>query len=267
MNDIVSESDVQLTPWWEPVSLKTGQCWHYCVGPLSIYLQRSSNQWLLAWEHLDDTLEHHTVISEPLNEMPESLIPTRYVFSKSPANFRLKPRLLDRPVVVKTNQPVIVPQGESITFYISSPVSICVELSTPLTELREIPAVRLSDTWFGPSTRVGELCYATKTQARNNKADVPKRPHRAVTPVTVHNQSEEQLTIEKLSIPVLHLAVYGQPDGNLWTNPVSLRHTPGNPLAVLDVGKGPAGTHALAEAREPLQRSGLVRAFTSIFSD
>lgn len=271
MPELPVESDITLTPWWEPKALQEGECWRAGVGPLLLYLQRSAQEWLLASENLADSVENYRVISEPLEAMPTAVETSRFVFKKTPQRFCLKPRLLDRPVVVKSHQPVHVPPGEHITFYISSPVCVAVEFSEPVVVAREFPSLRLSDTWFGPSTREGELCYATHTQARNSREDLPRRPHRAVTPVTVHNHSEEMLSIEKLSIPVPYLAVYGTREGVLWTDPVSLKHTSGSLLAIMEIDKklpAEAGkVTRLAEPRFTMQKSGLVRAFTNIFSD
>lgn len=271
MSDHVEAEPVSLDVWWEPVELAVGQSWRYNVGTLLLYLQRGDSEWQLAWRELEDIAEHYRVVSEPAEALPAELPAERFVFQKVPGRFCLKPRLLDRPVVVKNLQPVHLPAGEHVTFYISSPVCVVVELSKPVMLAREIPTLRLSDTWFGPSTREGELCYATRTHARSRLQDLPRRPHRAVTPVTVHNQSSEVLTIDKLSIPVPYLAVYGTAEGVLWTDPVSLRHTTGSALAVLDVDKHlPASVGKvtrLAEPRMAVQRGSLVRAFTSMFSN
>lgn len=262
-----AQPDVLLRPWWETSGLEAETIWHYAVGPLSLYLQRRHTEWLLAWENFPDTEDYYRVVSEPVERIPGHLTVNRHVFRAPPQNFRLSPRLMDRPVVVKTNQPVRIPSGESITFFISSPVCVSVGVLNPETVLEEIATLRLSDTWFGPSTRVGELCYATKTHARNDRSEVPLRPHRAVTPVTIHNRAERILAIEKLSIPVPFLRVYGQPDGTLWTEPVSLEHSEGNQLAKLEIGRQPAGATVLTEARTPPTRHNVVRAFINIFSE
>tara|TARA_R100000322_G_scaffold135550_2_gene91458 strand:- start:39 stop:836 length:798 start_codon:yes stop_codon:yes gene_type:complete len=262
-----TEPDNILKPWWEPVDIEVEQIRHYAVGPVSVYLQRRQSEWLLAWENFPDSEDYYRVISEAVSEIPQHLTVNRYVFQRPPRRFRLKPRLLDRPIVVKTNQPVRIPSGESITFFISSPVCVSVELQDPDTVLQELDTLRLSDTWFGPSTRVGELCYATKTHARNEKSDMPLRPHRAVTPVNIRNQSDAILAIEKLSIPVPFLRVYGHADGTLWTEPVSLEHTEDNQLAKMEIGRQPAGAVALAEARTPPARNNVVRAFISMFAE
>ncbi len=259
-----------LTPWWHPVDMEVDQCWHFTVGPLSIYLQRREGEWLLASENQTEDPGRHEVISEAIPGLPEGLTGSRYVFNKSPMGFHLTPKLLDRPMVVKTTQPVKVPPGEEIIFYISSPVCVDVGLIEPTLWLQQLQTVRLSDTWFGPSTQIGELCYAAKTRARNSKAELPQWAHRAVTTVTVHNRSTSLLAIEKLSIPLPFLAVYGLADGTLWTDPVFLEHSDSSALSTLKIGKDlPAGAtleDRLAAARTPLQKGSLVRVFSSFFS-
>lgn len=260
-----------LAPWWKPRNLAAGQCWRYAIGPLTIYLQRHGTEWWLASETGDGTEDQFRFDSGEIPAMPEGLAYSRYVFRQSPAQVCLKPRLLDRPVVVRTNQAVNIPADQQATFYISSPVCISVELDDGRPALQEIPVTRLSDTWFGPSTQVGELCYAAKTQARNSRAEVPLRPHRAVTPVTIHNRSDASLAIDKISLPVPYLAVYGRADGTLWTAPLLLEHLPGDTLAKVKIAdQPPEGVSAsdwLTPAREALKRGSLVRAFVDIFSE
>lgn len=256
-----------LKPWWLPQTLAPNQRWQCGIGPLSVYLERRQEDWFLAWDTQEELLEPQKVISEAWRQLPEGLVQSRYVFRRAPTQFCLKPRLLDRPLVVRTHQPVKVPPGESITFYISSPVFVVVELLNPATFLEELVTVRLSDTWFGPSTREGELCYAAKTHARNSREEVPLRSHRAITPVTIRNRSEQLLAIEKLSIPLPFLAVYGLDDGSLWTDPVTLEHSHNEALAKLELGSRTDAGAALSQARIPGHSNRLVRAFTSIFSD
>lgn len=264
---MTSENDLALESWWETINLDIGEGWRCGIGPLAVYLQRHADEWLLAWEAEPESQEHKRVSSEAITAFPDPLTPSRYVFRNSPTSFCLKPRLQDRPVVVRTTQPVQVPPGENVTFYISSPVCVSIELGEEKIRLQELPTVQLSDTWFGPSTREGELCYAAKTQARNNKSEVPLRSHRAVTPVTLHNKSDAMLAIEKLSIPLPFLAVYGQLDGSLWTDPVFLEHHGEDQLATLKIGSKPAGAIPLSPARIPVQKNKVVRAIINLFSD
>ncbi|MDX3773479.1 DUF432 domain-containing protein [Chromatiaceae bacterium AAb-1] len=259
-----------LAPWWHPVSLEAESCYSYAIGPLTLYLKRQEHEWQLAFERQEENEDLFRVLNHAAVCMPSGLKTHRYIFQHSPDSFQLKPVLPERPLVVRTRQPVNIPDGGQSTFYISCPVSVQVTLPATNTLLQEIPVLRLSDTWFGPSTQVGELCYATKTQARHDRADIPLRPHRAVTPVTIINRSGNMLTIEKLSIPVPLLAVYGAPDGTLWTDPISLEHDGEHALARLTfTGKLPAGLSTAERLSSPRISSGkhsLVRAFASIFN-
>lgn len=263
----------EFSAWWHPQTLTTDRLWHCTIGPLSIFLRRRESEWSLAWEQADDLTESIHCASEPAAETPEHLVTSRYVFDRSPKSFCLKPRLLDRPLVVKTRQPVRIPAHQKTTFFISSPVSVAVLLSMPESPrepellLEALPSLRLSDTWFGPDTREGELCYAARSEARHSRDELPLRPHRAVTPVTIENRSNQWLTIDRLSIPLPCLAVYGSDRGALWTDPISLQHTDDSQLANLVVGPVPEGLERLSPAQEMAQRHGLVRAFTRLFSD
>ncbi|GGX71058.1 hypothetical protein [Saccharospirillum salsuginis] len=262
-----ADPDLQLKPWWLPIPLTEDTPWHGAIGPLSIYLERGQHEWRLAWEHRPDVIDNNRLELGTDRLPPDTLDTGRYVFRQAPSTVRLRPRLLDRPTVVKTNEPVMIPPGEQSTFYISSPVCVCIECDALEKPLLEIPTVQLSDTWFGPNTREGELCYAARTSARNDVDDVPLRPHRAVTPVLLHNRSTELLAIEKLSIPLPMLSVFGRDDGTLWTESVSLEHHASDSLASLKIGRKPDGATLLSEARLPSQRNNVVRAFINLFTD
>ena len=256
--------------WWQPHSLEIGECRNYRIGPVDIYLQREQQQWLVATEiHRGDDLA--PLLQQTVPMIPLHLKAERYMFNDSPAHYRLQPVLLDRPVVVKTLQPVHIPPAEHTTFFISSPVCIRLSLQQPEVLLLDIAVQRLSDTWFGPSTQVGELCYADKTHARHSKLELPLRPHRAITPVTIQNHSTEILTIDKISIPVPFLSVYGMPDGNLWTDAVSIQHESLQALAHFKIEKRSAAETAaaivLSHARKAPEKHSLIRAFADIFSD
>lgn len=254
------------SPWWQPLDMSIDECWRFAVGTLAVYTQYRADQWLVATEALTDAPENFRVSRERLTQWPQSVTASRFVFREAPHRLRLTPKSLDRPVVVKTEQPVQVPPGESIVFYISAPVCVSVELpQLPLT-LQETPTLQLSDTWFGPSTQAGTLCYAATTHARNSRDDLPLRPHRAVTPVTVNNHTDGFLAIKKLSIPVPALAIYAAADGSMWTDPVVLTQLQDHSMVSFAIGKEKPAGELLAPAREDATKGGLIKAFSSIFA-
>lgn len=67
--------------------------------------------------------------------------------------------------------------------------------------------IRPSDTWFGPTTSEGEPCYASKTVCRLRVEDVPLRPHRCLTKVTLRNRADDSLSLDRLKLPVNALAL------------------------------------------------------------
>lgn len=268
--ELHASDTVPLADWWQPRRLSEQGCWHLGIGPLSIYLERMPGEWLVGHQRHPDTELLHQVVQMPLDERPDTISFQRYVFRKAPLDFRLQPRLMDRPVVVKTRQPVLIPPGESIDFYISTPLCVRLLLGNDI-QLQEWPVLRLSDTWFGPSTRIGELCYAAKTHARHSLDEVPLRPHRAVTPLTISNQDKTILSIDKVSLPVPLLSLFARSDHTLWTEAVTLVHQADQPLAKLKIErKLPLGIKAaqrITEPRELAEKNALVRAFAGIFSD
>lgn len=251
------------------------QCQGFRIGTLQLYLQRQAKQWLIATDFLSDDTKM-PVQQYDVEMLPGHLQPQRYMFTKSPSVCRLVPQLLDRPVVVKTLQPVRIPPGEQATFYISSPV--CISVVLPAEDaakseliLTDIAVQRLSDTWFGPSTQIGDLCYADKTHARHSKTELKRRPHRAITPVQVHNLSEQMLAVDKISIPVPLLTLYGDLSGNLWTDGLTLQHKSALSLANFKIDKfSITKQHAatmLSPPRKKAEKHNLIRAFADMLAE
>jgi hypothetical protein len=257
-------------PWWAPREVAENQGLRCVLGPLTLTLFRSTDAWRvwIARGEADESRPAEARL-EILDCMPDDGDSERFVFARSPGHLRLRPLLADRPVVVNARQSVFIPPGEQTTLYLSTPVWVSIDLGEPAQSLKEIPVLRMSDTWFGPSTREGELCYAARTHARSHLDEVPRRPHRAVTPVTVRNEARSLLPIEKLNLPVPLLAVYGAEDAGLWTEAVHLTRAADNDLAALRVVPGvPAlapGAKRLSGPRIEHGRGGLVRAFSGLF--
>lgn len=257
--------------WWDFQEVASGEGLSWQLGPFGLDAFRGPDAWWL-WTRRRELAEGQPADCrlEPLPRMPPEEGGERFVFRRTPARIRLRPRLADRPVVVRSRQPVFVPAGEEATIYLSTPIWLVVEVGEPATLLSELAGERLSDTWFGPSTREGELCYAGRTHARNQLAAVPRRVHRAITPVTVLNQASTPLPLEKINLPVPLLAVYGDANLGLWTEAVQLTREPVRELATLRVLAGAPtaapGAQLLSPARREPGRGGLVRAFSDFFA-
>ncbi len=241
-------------PWWEAVEVRPGRTLRLALGPLTIRLGHGDGEWLLARTHDPETGQTSSVRRQVRRGRPET-IDARFVHAGDSDTVRLVPRLADRPVVIRPRQPIELLGNQSTTLYLSTPVWVAIEVGDPGIALGEYPVVRLSDTWFGRSTREGELCYSGRTHARHQPDDLPRRAHRAITPLTIHNRADDRLALEKIALPVPMLALYGRADATMVTQGVTLTRESGGDLAGVRVDTT-APDEDLARLSEPRLESG-----------
>lgn len=136
------------------------------------------------------------------------------------------------------------------------------------TVLRELPSLRLSDTWFGSTTREGELAYALRSSARTRLDEMPLRSHRILTPVVLENRASDALLLERLNLPVPFLSVFEEEARGLWTECVHMLRTEEGDTARLDVRRGPpeetSGAVKRSGPRRTHETGHLFRAFGSL---
>lgn len=255
-------------PWWGEYTLASGRMAAWRIGPLHLNLYRLALEWQLAFASLGERRDETVEIEPDLaaSPVPEHMELVRYVYRDPGTGFSLQPVLADRPVVVKPVSPLYVPPGERVTLYVGSPVNVQVILPGIT---HEVTAYRSSDTWFGPNTREGELCYASSTLAQLRLEDCTIRPHRAITSVEVRNDGDDPLLIEQLRLPAPYLALYATGNGILWTQSILLTRTGGALQAKLELGDAAAAGGAperLAEPRMPLEKNIMVQAFNRLFN-
>jgi hypothetical protein len=150
----------------------------------------------------------------------------------------LRPVTADRPVIARPDPPITLFPGDSLRFYASQPLWLQL-LGASGRVVLETPITRPSDTWFGDSTREGELGYALRTHARLDPASIPRRVGRAVTAVTLRNQDDEPMPVERIYLPAPQLAVYEHADGTLYTLSVTVTRHRDRPRAEVLVDARP----------------------------
>jgi hypothetical protein len=257
--------------WWEPRRVTEGSTLDCHIGPLRLQICRAAGEWHIAAAHDAESGESDVTQMLLRNGAIEGEDFQRYMFSRDDDLLRLTPMLLDRPVVIRPRQPVFLPSGEETMLYMSSPIMVRVEAGDTAVRLTEVPAVRLSDTWFGASTRDGEVCYSGRTHARQHLEEVPRRCYRAITPTRIRNEADTPLPLDRLSLPVPALSIHGSADGTLWTEGVALVRGANSELAALHIDDAPpdiAGpVELLGRPRQPQSRGALVRAFSALFGE
>ncbi len=212
------------SPWWDSYRLNIDQTRHWDIGPLRLAVRRMAQEWQIFQEETKPWSEEDDSLSPAADEINTDFDSAkgRFVFENTSDLLSLVPMLADRPVVTRPRVPFHVLPGQFTTLYVSSPLWVKIQVHEPAVSLQEIPCFRPSDTWFGPSTRVGELCYASQTSDRLSLDILPRRTYKAITPIQINNQSDDPLLLERVNLPVLYLSLFQSADDYLWTQPVTI---------------------------------------------
>lgn len=254
--------------WWGETRVPMGTTVHWCVGPLTLWIHRRQGEWRVARREDEGT---------PLGRI-EKAVPDgdddlwrhedvrRFAVGADPSDHvTLTPQLPDRPVVARPDRTLFIPPATDMSVYVSSPVWVAVAASGR--ELISFPIDTPFETWFGPSPREGELCYATRTACRLRWDDGWFRPHRALTAVRVQNRARRALPFDQVKIPVHLLQLYVAPDGTLWSQDVLLGVEPDGDQLPLRIQSGTPGTvsglRLVSGAREQVSERTLARAFAA----
>lgn len=148
----------------------------------------------------------------------------------------IAPCLADRPVVTRPQVPTELLPRQRVRLLVSTPLWLQIQIGEQL--LLELPSIKLSDTWFGPHTRSGELCYAAQTRARLTTEQLPEDPLRAQTEVTLINHASTPLLLERLNLPVPNLPLYS--DGlRFWTASLTIERSRDQQTAQVEIDPRP----------------------------
>jgi hypothetical protein len=211
------------------------------IGPCHLVVIRSENGWQVAVRYEEDLLD--TTVDGPvaIDELPEEpwFEVVRYGVAHRATALTLEPALPDRPVVARPEHDVCLLPRTRGDFYVG--VVLWARLSAGEGLLTEIPLQRPPETWFGPSTMEGELCYASPTALRTNVSEMRPLPHRAVVPVSIDNRGAESVWLHRLRIPAPNLMLYSGQHGRLWTERVTLVRERGSTgdISEVRIAKGP----------------------------
>jgi hypothetical protein len=184
----------------------------------------------------------------------------------------LSPVLPDRPVVVRLREVLSVLPGTDVTVYMIVPLWLRLELSAGAKLLAEIPTYRLSDTWFGPMSSLGSLCYASAGELYLDLRAVPLRPHCVITAITIRNLGADALKLERLNIPFRRLSLFYSQRSGFWTDRLTLERREDNEMASLKLDRQPppeaAPTQFVTGPRQAnTGENSVVRAFSAIFRE
>ncbi len=261
----MSERITASSPWWGAVSLDERRRWSGRLGPFEMWLNLQGGEVTIAHRHGPDPLQvgrGRASAAEPPEDAEWLRCPT------SQSALELSPALADRPIVVRPEVPLRLLPGDSTELRISTPLWLRLDAGLPAHRLLDVPTFRPSDTWFGPSPREGELCYASRTRARLAAASEGLTTTRAHTLLALTNGGSDSLLVDRINLPVPRLGLYLGDGGLLWTDGLSVARQPGEELVEVSIQRGLpprlAGARRVAEPRNPEHGNVFVRAMTSL---
>ncbi|PKN54228.1 MAG: hypothetical protein CVU56_27680 [Deltaproteobacteria bacterium HGW-Deltaproteobacteria-14] len=224
MTDALTVPVPDAVPWDREMSLAVGELARFHVGALTIVVQRLANEWRATWETTADALSMDTEAECPVTglTLDEEGDLHRFALRDAPGTFLLRPRLADRAVIIRPAQPFRLMPGGDVDVYVSTALWVAFELVPSGQVLFDVPVSRPSDTWFGPNTLEGELCYVSRTSARLDLVQLPLRPGRAVTRIRVENRGSSAVNLERVHLPAPELQPFIDTDGHVWTQPVEV---------------------------------------------
>lgn len=214
-------TSTELKIFRNPFRLDEGQVLYLRFGPLDVYIGHFPQEWRVSWFSTNDYLDTSFKVALPFAEkVPEDLLSqNRYTYSRPSNSFiKLTPVLGDLPFVARPTKPLMVLPGETVKIYMSIPLFLKVESEDPYHVLEEIPALQSPKTWFGESTRAGEVCYSTRIKAVLDKKELVHRPYRAMSKLIIENRGSDALHVEKLKVPAPFLALFQDEEGHFFTS-------------------------------------------------
>ncbi len=259
--------------WWKQHTWAVQETAGWQLANLNLYISRLEREWQFRMQRPDFISEdrYDWQFLGTVDEAPQQHIDLiRYVCFKTEPSLVLRPVLADRPMVTRPAHSILIAPQVSVTLYISTPVWIQVVGQSSTLPLLDIPVNRPTDSWFGGSTREGDLCYATRIFGRLQLSELEQRPFRAITPVRIYNAGDTPFPLKRLSVPVQMLPLHVSESGRLWTPTLDVTCTPATDKAEIrlfhrvEPSAGP--TTLLSPARIPLGTGSLVKALDLLFA-
>lgn len=257
--------------WWGEHSIPMGERWAWSIGDRAIVLQRSDTEWN-SWniEAEEPAIIDSIAVGSYQSEFDaDHQAPERCLFNQTQGSVFIEPALADRPVVTRPATTLRIMPGHSARLFVSTPLWLRALTAQNGECFLDLPFWRPTDSWFGPSTIEGRLCYSKHTDARVSVDLLDFRPNRAITPVNITNESDEPLLVDRFSVPVPLLSLFVNEHGYLWTEAISIRRGESEESADLVLEKEApteaGGAQRLTKPREASSKRHLIRAIGELF--
>jgi hypothetical protein len=258
--------------WWGKTSFNDGEIKIWTIGDRKIAIQRLAKEWLV-WNE-ETSFESTAAINlkglKTINTLGEHPF-SRHLFTQTDEHLNISLLMADRAIVARPASKLNIPPGQHVALYVSTPLWFVGKQDNCEFPIVDLPFWRPSDSWFGSSTMVGELCYAKYTEARVDLANLKKRPHRAITSVLINNQHDEPLTIERINLPAPFLGLYANAENQFWSDQIEITHNSNKDKSGLKINKLPliekqSNLEVISTARIELSDNHFIRSIKSLLA-
>lgn len=272
---------------WTDVPIYDGKTVTHKVGPVTIHIKKFLNEiWIAYTSNVTENIPEAVDFTKRPNKdnvspetfendtpqvsagsKPSELMWNRWAMKTEVSSIRFRPIFPDRSVVIKPEYPFKIAHGASVRVYTRIPVFIRI---TPTDEpdhvITDIPAMKITGTWFGDFLN-GELCYWITSKARREITEDLYEHHLCITPMTITNESNEDLPFDKMSLKVAHLSIYNNNQA-MWADETKITYFGGDKLSDIEMqGVAPieaGNAKLLTKPRTPIRKSLTVRTFRLI---
>jgi hypothetical protein len=247
-----------MTNIWDAFDLQENQIYYWKIGTCNLWMTKDKTEIYIASIHAEN------IDIQKGSDIPENLFWSRFALKDKVTSIEFVPIMPDRPVVVKPESSFYLTKNTMKNIYVRVPVWISINVAAKSKmQLLEIPSVILSNTWFGDLSE-GELCYWLSSGARSQIEVDPATPFMAICPLTLQNQSDENLLVEKLAVRTENSTLYMH-NGQLWSDMIFITYTGQSEISkVIFTGKPHkeiAGAIKISEPRKKQNKKLLVKTF------
>lgn len=267
---------MNFSSWWGRHTIEPNRTDLWQLGPVRVWIQHSAHEWRVAWHYRGDLLDSAVrsvpgAAGEP--PPPDAKIVNCVFGSAAREDVLFTPCLPDRGVIVRPQTPLYILPNEKVTLYVVTPLWLRIEMPAtsagPSKLIQELPTYRLSDTWFGPMSTLGELSYSNNAPAYLDLKEVPLRLHCAISAVSIRNSGHDSLRLERIKVPLPRLSLFYSPRTGFWTDSFSFERRDGSEMASIKLEGQPPAEAAPSQfvtgPRQILAENTAVRAFSALF--
>lgn len=252
---------------WQSYHIEPGEpAQHFSLAELHIWLKRKNDEVWIAHEY--DPAEEALDIA--VEERDKSEIKwSRWALKSADQELNIMPVFPDRPIIVNSEYPLKISPESEIQIFTRVPAWIQISIGKNRHVLTELPARKMSQTWFGNPLE-GELCYWLSTKARRSFTKLEDRSAYINCPIRIKNKTHEDLNFEKFCFRVDRLSVF-KANEDLWADETHIEyHGEEQNSDITMTGRLPKNIsdgEQLSRPRNPLSKSFATRTFKKLFDD